>query len=109
MGKKLVLKLSDKSLILAQEVERTAHTITVSAPIGVTQMFNPQTGEPDVVMLPMDLIFAEAKKGKDTVTLKQDHIMYEKDMEDFPPYLANYMAQTSGIAVVGNDSGIVSG
>ena len=107
MGNKVVIKLMDKSLVLAQEVSRDGTTVTVSKPMSVTQVFNPRSGEPEIAMLPMDLIFAEAAEGKDTVTFKLDHVMYEKDLEDFPPYLANYMAQTSGIAAI-PDNGIVS-
>lgn len=108
MGKKIVLKLIDKSLVLANEIGRDDHTITVSAPVNVTQLFNQRTGEPEIAMLPLDLIFDDATGGKNTVTFKLSHIIYEKDMEDFPTYLANYQMQTSGVSVVGN-SGIVTG
>jgi len=108
MGKKIVLKLIDKSLVLGNEIGRDEHTITISAPLNVTQIFNPRTGEPEIAMVPLDIIFAEAIEGKNIVTLKLDHVMYEKDMEDFPPYLANYQVQTTGISVV-SPSGLVAG
>jgi hypothetical protein len=104
---KKVYKLLDKSLVLATEVESTETTVTIKAPLSVTQMFNPQTGQPEVTMLPMDLIFAEAASGKNTVTLKREHIMYEKPMADFPAYEQNYVAQTTGIETI-QKSGIIS-
>ena len=101
MEKKMVYKLIDKSLILGTCVEETDTTVTVKQPFGVTQSFNPQTGQPEVVMIPMDLIFSEASDDKNVVTLKKEHIMYEKDMADFPPYEQNYRAQTTGVETVG--------
>ena len=107
MIKKTVYKLIDKSLVLATEIEETETTITVKSPMSVTQMFNPRTGEPEITMLPMDLIFAEASNGKDVVTFKKEHIMYIKDLTDFPAYEQNYTAQTTGIEMV-SKSGIIS-
>jgi hypothetical protein len=107
MGNKVVLKLIDKSLVLGNEIGRDDHTITISSPVNVTQLFNHRTGEPEIAMLPLDLIFGEAAEGKNTVTFKLAHIMYEKNLEDFPPYLANYQMQTAGIAVIGT-SGVIT-
>jgi hypothetical protein len=104
---KKVYKLIDRSLVLATEIESTETTVTVKEPLSVTQMMNPQTGQPEVTMLPMDLIFAEASAGKSTVTFKKEHIMYDKDMADFPAYEQNYTAQTTGIETV-QKSGIIS-
>lgn len=104
---KKVYKMLDKSLILATEVESTPTTVTIKAPLAVTQMFNPANGQPEVTMMPMDLIFAEAASGKDVVTLKKEHIMYEKLMSDFPAYEQNYVAQTTGIEMV-TKSGIIA-
>jgi len=104
---KKIYKLIDRSLILATEVETTDSTVTIKAPLSVTQMVNPQTGQPEVTMIPMDLIFAEAAEGKNVVTMKKEHIMYEKDMSDFPAYEQNYTAQTTGIETV-QKSGIIS-
>ena len=105
--KKKIYKLIDRSLVLATELETTENTVTVKSPLSVTQMMNPQTGQPEVTMLPMDLVFAEAAPGKDVVTFKKEHIMYELDMTDFPVYEQNYIAQTSGIETV-QKSGIIS-
>lgn len=104
---KKVYKLIDRSLVLATEVERTETTVTIKNPLSVTQMMNPHNGQPEITMLPMDLIFAEAAEGKSIVTLKQEHIMYEKDMTDFPAYEQNYTAQTTGIETV-KKSGIIA-
>ncbi len=104
--KKMVYKLVDRSLVLATEIESTSTTVTVKAPISVTQMMNTHTGQPEVTMIPMDLIFAEAAVGKDTVTFKQAHIMYAKDMADFPAYEQNYTAQTTSIETI-QKSGIL--
>lgn len=106
MSKK-VYKLIDKSLVLATEIESTDTTVTIKAPLSVTQMLNPQTMQPEITMLPMDLIFAEASDSKNFVTIKKEHIMYEKDMADFPAYEQNYVAQTTGIETV-KKSGIIS-
>ena len=106
MSKK-IYKLIDRSLILATEVETTATTTTVKSPLSVTQTMNPQTGQPEVIMIPMDLIFSEAADGKDVVTFKNEHIMYEKDMADFPAYEQNYNMQTTGIETV-QKSGIIT-
>lgn len=104
---KKVYKLIDRTLILATEVEVTETTVTVKAPLGVGQGVNPQTGQPEVVLMPMDLIFSEAADGKDVVTLKKEHIMYEKNMSDFPAYEQNYSMQTTGIETV-QKSGIIT-
>jgi len=104
---KKVYKLIDRSLILATEVESTETTVTVKSPLSVTQMMNPHNGQPEVTMLPMDLIFAEAADGKDIVTFKKEHIMYDKEMSDFPAYEQNYIAQTTGIETV-QKSGIIA-
>ena len=104
---KKIYKLVDKSLVLATEVETTKTTVTVRAPYNVTQVFNPQTGQPEVAMMPLDLIFHEASEGKDIVTFKQEHIMYELPMANFPAYEQNYMAQTTGIEPV-RKSGIIT-
>ena len=94
---KKVYKLIDRSLILATEVEDNGTTIIIKAPLNVTQMMNPRTGEPEVSMVPMDLIFASAAPDKDTVELKKEHIMYEKPMDDFPAYAQHYTEMTLGI------------
>lgn len=104
---KKIYKLIDKSLVLATEVESTDTTVTVRAPFNVTQVFNPQTGQPEVAMMPLDLIFSEAPDGKDVVTFKKEHIMYDKPMADFPAYEQNYVAQTTGIEPV-RKSGIIT-
>jgi|688.fasta_scaffold869692_2 hypothetical protein len=103
---KKVYKLIDRSLVLATEVEENLTTVTVKAPLSVTQTFNPATGQPEVVMIPMDLIFSEADSGKDVVTFKKEHIMYEKPMSDFPAYEMNYNMQVTGIETV-QKSGII--
>lgn len=104
---KKVYKLVDKSLVLATEVESTENTTTIKTPYSVTQMLNPQTGQPELVILPMDLIFADAADGKDVVTLKKEHIMYELPMANFPAYEQNYVAQAMGIETV-SKSGIIT-
>lgn len=104
---KKIYKLIDKSLVLATKLEDTDTTVTVKAPYSVIQMMNPQTGQPEITMLPMDLIFGDVSEGMDTVTLKKEHIMYEKDMSDFPAYEQNYTAQTTGIETV-QRSGIIT-
>ena len=104
---KKVYKLVDRSLVLATEIESTETTVTVKAPLSITQMMNPQNGQPEVTMIPMDLIFAEASEGKNVVTFKKSDIMYEKDMADFPAYEQNYTAQTTGIETV-KKSGIIA-
>jgi len=105
--KKKIYKLIDRSLVLATELERTENTVTVKSPLNVTQTINPQTGQPEVTLIPMDLIFAEASPGKNVVTFKKEHIMYELDMADFPAYEQNYVASTSGIETVKKD-GIIA-
>ena len=104
---KKVYKLIDKSIVLGTEVESTETTVTVKTPISVTQMMNPQTGMPEVGLLPMDLIFSEVEPTKDVVELKKEHIMYDKPLADFPAYEQNYTAQTTGIETV-QKSGIIS-
>lgn len=104
---KKVYKLIDRSLILAVEIESTIETVTIKTPMSITQSFNPGSGQPEVVMIPMDLIFSEAAEGKDIVTLRKDHIMYEKPLSDFPAYEQNYNMQTTGIESV-QKSGIIS-
>ena len=104
---KKVYKLIDKSIVLGTEIDSTETTVTVKAPLNVTQMMNPQTYQPEITMIPLDLIFAEASNGKDVVTFKKEHIMYEKNMSDFPAYEQNYIAQTTGIEMV-QKSGIIS-
>ncbi len=104
---KKVYKLIDKSLVLGTEIEETSSTVTVKAPYNVTQMFNPQSGQPEIVILPLDLIFSEASAEKDVVTFKKEHIMYEKPMADFPAYEQNYVAQAMGIETV-SKSGIIT-
>jgi hypothetical protein len=101
---KKVYKLLDKSLVLGIEVESSETTVTVKAPLSITQMMNPHTGEPEIAMLPMDLIFGEVQADKNVVPLKREHIMYEKPMADFPAYEQNYVAQTTGIETVGKQS-----
>jgi len=102
-----VYKLIDKSVILGTELESSESTITVGTPVSLTQVVNPQTGEPEIAFLPMDLIFADVQDSKNHVTLKQSHIMWEKDMADFPAYDANYVQTTTGIEPV--TSGIIKG
>ena len=104
---KKVYKLIDKSIVLGTEIDSTETTVTVKAPLNVTQMMNPQTYQPEITMIPLDLIFAEASNGKDVVTFKKEHIMYIKDLTDFPAYEQNYTAQTTGIEMV-SKSGIIS-
>lgn len=104
---KKVYKLIDRSLILATELETTETTVTVKAPLSVTQMLNPQTGQPEITMIPLDLIFAEVANDKNVVTLRKVDIMYEKPMADFPAYEQNYIAQTTGIETV-KKGGIIS-
>ncbi len=104
---KKIYKLIDRSLILAVELEHTQNTVTVKEPLSITQMVNPHTGQPEIVMIPMDLIFSEASEGKNIVTFKKEHIMYEKMMSDFPAYEQNYVAQTTGIEPV-RKSGIIT-
>lgn len=104
---KKIYRLIDRTLILAIELERTETTVTFRTPLCVTQTYNPSTGQPEVVMMPMDLIFSEAAPKKDFVTIKCEHIMYEKPMEDFPAYEQNYNMQTTGIEQVTKKSGII--
>jgi len=108
MSERKVYKLIDRSLILATEIENTVETVTIKAPLSVTQSINPATGQPEIVVIPMDLIFGDAAAGKDVVTLRKDHIMYDKPMSDFPAYEKNYGMQTTGIEPV-KKSGIISG
>ena len=103
-----VYKLIDKSIVLGVEVESTDTTVTVKEPLNLTQIHNPQTGEPEIAFLPMDLIFADAMETKNTVTLKQEQIMWTKDLSDFPNYDQNYVHQTTGIESVAT-SGIIKG
>ena len=103
-----VYKLIDKSIVLGVEVESTDTTVTVKEPLNLTQIHNPQTGEPEIAFLPMDLIFADATDTKNTVTLKQAQIMWTKDLADFPNYDQNYVHQTTGIESVAT-SGIIKG
>lgn len=103
---KKIYKLIDKSVVLGTEIDSTETTVTVKAPLNVTQMMNPQTMEPEITMIPMDLIFADVVKGKDIVVFKKEHIMYEKDMTEFPNYEQNYVAQTTGIEMI-QKSGII--
>lgn len=104
---KKVYKLIDRSLVLATELETTETTVTIRAPLSVTQIYNPQNGQPEVAMMPMDLIFSEASDGNDVVTFKKEHIMYDLPMSNFPAYEQNYIAQTTGIEPV-RKSGIIT-
>lgn len=104
---KKIYRLVDRSLILATQVDETENTVTFKAPLTITQSFNPQTGQPDIVMIPMDLIFGDAAPGKDIVTIKKEHIMYEKPMSDFPAYESNYTSNTTGIETVSQKSSII--
>jgi len=103
-----VYKLLDRSLVLATEIDESQSTFTVKEPISITQTFNPQTGQPDIVMIPMDLIFAEVAPGKNIVEFKKDHVMYDKPMSDFPTYEQNYIAHTTGIETVEQPAKIIT-
>lgn len=103
---KKIYKLIDKSVVLGTEIEATSSTVTIKTPYNVTQMYNPRTGEPELVILPLDLIFSDAAEGKDVVTFKKEHIMYEAPMSHFPSYEQNYVAQAMGIETV-QKSGII--
>lgn len=107
MGTRKVYKLIDKSVVLGLEVESSPTTVTVQQPLNLTQIHNPTTGEPEIAFMPMDLIFVDAASNKDVVTLKQDHIIWSKDLADFPNYDQNYVQQTTGIETV--SSGIIKG
>jgi len=102
-----VYKLTDKSVILGTELESTPTMITIGSPVALTQVVNPQTGEPEIAFLPMDLIFSDVQENKDSVNIKQSHIMWEKPMADFPAYDSNYVQTTTGIEPVTN--GIIKG
>jgi len=102
-----VYKLIDKSIVLGVEIESDNNTVTVKEPLNLTQIHNPQTGEPEIAFLPMDLIFADATATKNTVTFKQSQVMWTKDLADFPNYDQNYVQQTTGIETV--QSGILKG
>ena len=107
MATRRVYKLIDKSIVLGVEVEANTDTVTVQQPLNLTQVHNPETGEPEIAFLPMDLIFADATDSKNVVTFKQSQIMWIKDMSDFPNYDQNYVSQTTGIETV--TSGIIKG
>ena len=100
-------KLIDKSIVLGVEVESDEVTVTVQSPLNLTQIHNPQTGEPEIAFLPMDLIFADSLDSKNVVTFKQSQVMWTKDLADFPNYDQNYVQQTTGIETV--QSGILKG
>lgn len=102
-----VYKLIEKSIVLGVEVSADNNTVTVQEPLNLTQVHNPQTGEPEIAFLPMDLIFADAADSKNVVTFKQEQIMWTKDLADFPNYDQNYVHQTTGIETV--QSGILKG
>lgn len=102
-----VYKLTDKSIILGTELESDEHSVTIGHPVSLTQVVNPQTGAPEIAFLPMDLIFDDVQDSKNSVTMKKYHIMWEKDMADFPNYDANYVSTTTGIEPV--TSGILKG
>lgn len=103
-----VYKLIDKSIVLGVEVESNDSTVTVKEPLNLTQIHNPQTGEPEIAFLPMDLIFADSAETKNVVTFKQEQVMWTKDLSDFPNYDQNYIQQTTGIETVAT-SGILKG
>lgn len=107
MSMRKVYRLIDRSLILATEIDFTKNTVTVSNPLSVTQMMNPKTGQAEMVLIPLDMIFSEAIEGENHVTFKTDHIMYVKSMASFPAYEQNYIAHTTGIEPV-KRSGIIS-
>lgn len=100
-----VYKLIDKSLVLGTEVENNGSTIVVKTPISITQIMGP-SGNPEIVFIPMDLIFAEVTDIHNSVVLKKEHIIWEKPMNHFPSYEQNFIAQTTGIETV--SSGILS-
>ena len=104
---KKVYKLIDKSIVLGYEVASNDTIVTVEQPLNLTQIHNPQTGEPEIAFLPMDLIFADASDTADVVDFKQSQIMWTKKMADFPNYEANYTQQTSSIETV--QSGVITG
>jgi len=93
---KKILKLIDKSVILG-EVEENNNKLFIKSPLSITQMFNPQTGQMDVAVVPMDIVFSDVKKDKNFVEISKDHIIWEKDMSDFPTYEQNYTAHITGI------------
>jgi len=107
MATRKVYKLSDKSVILGTELEVGKSTITIGSPVSLTQVVNPQSGEPEIAFLPMDLIFADVIDTKDNFELNVSHIMWQKDMADFPSYEQNYIQTTTGIETV--SSGIIKG
>jgi len=96
----LAIKLIDKSLILCEVISNDETTITVKAPYNVTQMINPATGQPEMALIPLDLIFADVEESKNSITFKKEHIMWEKDLSDFPNYKNSYLEETTGIATV---------
>ena len=103
-----VYKLIDKSIVLGVEVSSDTDAVTVKEPLNLTQVHNPQSGEPEIAFLPMDLIFADAIDTKNIVTFKQTQIMWTKDLADFPNYDQNYVHQTTGIESAAT-SGILKG
>jgi hypothetical protein len=107
MATRKVYKLIDKSIVLGTEVESNDVTVTVQQPLNLTQVHNPNTGEPEIAFLPMDLIFADALDSKNVITFKHSQIMWIKDMADFPNYDQNYVQQTTGIETI--TSGIIKG
>ena len=105
--KRMVYKLIDKSMVLGVELESNATTVTIKDPMNIAPSHNPQTGQTEIGIIPMDLIFADVLLSKNTVTLKHSHIMYVKPLEDFPSYDNHYMQSTTNIETV-QSSGIIT-
>lgn len=105
MQTRKIYKLVDKSIVLGTEVENNVATVTIKAPLNVTQMFNPQTGQPEIAIVPLDLVFADVEDNQNSVQIRKDMIMWEKEMKHFKTYEQNYIAETTGIETV--SSGII--
>jgi len=104
--KSKLVKINNQ-IIIGKLLEETDSYIILGKPFNVMQTMNPQTMQPEIALVPLDMVFANIKEEANSVKLKKEQIMYDKDLSDFPVYEENYIAQITGIETIAN-SGIIS-
>ena len=100
--KHLAIRLKDKSVILGKiavedELAGTSSAITIFDPLNLVQLINPMNGQPEVSLMPMDIIFADAKEDQNFVEIPNDFVVWKKDLDAFPNYKESYIQATTKI------------
>jgi hypothetical protein len=102
-NKNVVLRLKDKSVVIGkitgeeELIDGNAKGYTIFNPINLIQLINPMTGQPEISLMPMDTIFADAKEEQNFVEIPTDFVLWKKDLSAFPTYEENYIKITTKI------------